>query len=117
MVAGKRYLGDEEFKEIVGEVSAYAGASHAEDFLPIWSWIRPAFEQRLQRLGQRTDSFFQNLIEEQRTKTESCSSRNSVVGHLLSLQESQPEYYTDQIIKGFIMVSQIIYFIYFFGSW
>ncbi|KAF3964792.1 hypothetical protein CMV_010955 [Castanea mollissima] len=27
-----------------------------------------------------------------------------MIDHLLSLQESQPEYYTDQIIKGLILV-------------
>ncbi|KAH7520254.1 hypothetical protein FEM48_Zijuj08G0124600 [Ziziphus jujuba var. spinosa] len=109
MVAGKPYSGDEvinkdeeqRFKEIVWEVSAYAGASHAEDFLPILSWIT-GYEKRLQRLGERTDSYLQNLIEEHRMKIEKTS-RNSIIDHLLSLQELQPEYYTDQIIKGFIL--------------
>ncbi|KAI6695171.1 hypothetical protein NL676_022881 [Syzygium grande] len=31
-------------------------------------------------------------------------SKNTMLDHLLSLQESQPEYYTDQIIKGLILV-------------
>jgi hypothetical protein len=31
-----------------------------------------------------------------------------MIHHLLSLQESEPEYYTDQIIKGHILVSTMI---------
>lgn len=29
--------------------------------------------------------------------------RNTMIDHLFSLQESQPEYYTDEIIKGLII--------------
>jgi len=32
---------------------------------------------------------------------------NTMIDHLLSLQNSQPEYYTNQIIKGLILVSAV----------
>ncbi|KAF4352429.1 hypothetical protein G4B88_018861 [Cannabis sativa] len=46
------------------------------------------------------DEFLQGLISEHRNKG-TTSSSSTMIDHLLSLQESQPEYYTDQIIKGF----------------
>lgn len=31
----------------------------------------------------------------------------TMIDHLLSLQEQQPEYYTDEIIKGIIMITTL----------
>ncbi|KAF3440211.1 hypothetical protein FNV43_RR18494 [Rhamnella rubrinervis] len=110
MVAGKRYYGDEvtdedearQFREITKEIVAHGGAANPGDFLPVLNWIgSDSFESRLRRLAKRTDAFLQGLINEHRTRKES---RNTMIDHLLSLQESQPDYYTDQIIKGFIQV-------------
>ncbi|PON49936.1 Cytochrome P450, E-class, group I [Parasponia andersonii] len=45
------------------------------------------------------------LVEEHRSTTKKDDqSRNTMIDHLLSLQESQPQYYTDQIIKGHILI-------------
>ncbi|CAI9770261.1 unnamed protein product [Fraxinus pennsylvanica] len=46
------------------------------------------------------DAFLQGLIEEHRHN----KNGNTMIDHLLSLQESQPEYYTDTIIKGIMTV-------------
>lgn len=111
MVAGKRYYGDEvsdeeearRFRELMKEVVASGGASNPGDFLPILNWIgSDGFESRIKRLGKRTDDFMQGLVDEHRNRKEG---RNTMIDHLLTLQQSQPEYYTDQIIKGFILVS------------
>ena len=61
-------------------------------------------------LGKRNDAFLQGLIDEQNlSKTTSDQSKAStMIHHLLSLQESEPKYYTDEIIKGHILVSTII---------
>lgn len=113
MVAGKRYYGDDvtdmeearQFREIIEEAFVYGGAANPGDFLPVLNWIsRDGFENKVQRLAKRSDAFLQGLIDENR---ESKESRNTMIDHLLSLQDSQPEYYTDQIIKGLIMVSMI----------
>ena len=107
MVAGKRYYGDEvsvegearRFRRIMKEAIASAGMANAADFLPLLK----RFGGR-RRLAERTDAFLQGLIDEHRGSRH--ESRNStVIDHLLSLQQSQPDYYTDQIIKGFILVS------------
>ncbi|CAH9069437.1 unnamed protein product [Cuscuta europaea] len=108
MVAGKRYYGVEEenkeakdFREIMKGVFKYGGASNPLDFLPILRWVNyKNLEPDLKKLAAKLDSFLQGLIDEHRRDR----GRNSMINHLLSLQESQPEYYTDQIIKGLMMV-------------
>ncbi|KAF5448359.1 hypothetical protein F2P56_028903 [Juglans regia] len=111
MVAGKRYYGygegvkDEEearqFREIMKEVTANGGASNPGEFVPLLQWIDlGGLEKRMKRLAKRTDAFLQGLIDEKRREEQG----NTMIDHLLSLQKSQPEYYTDQIIKGLILV-------------
>ena len=115
MLAGKRYYGDEvsdeeearRLREIVKEANAYGGAVNPGDFLPVLNWFgKDGYEKRVRSLAKRTDAFLQGLIDENRRSKER---RNSIMDHLLSLQESQPEYYTDQIIKGFILVRPAIF--------
>jgi isoflavone 2'-hydroxylase len=112
MVAGKRYYGygedvrDEEearqFKEIMKEAFENAGASNPHEFVPLLRWIdHGSLEKRLMRLANKTDAFLQALVDEKKGKEEG----NTMIDHLLSLQKSQPDYYTDQIIKGLILVS------------
>ncbi|XP_016459371.1 cytochrome P450 81Q32-like [Nicotiana tabacum] len=108
MVAGKRYYGEEvdneeanHFRELVEEVISYGGASNPTDFMPaIFRCFFRSMEKNLARLGSKMDALLQGLIDEHRRD----KSRNSMIDHLLSLQESEPEYYSDQIIKGIILV-------------
>ncbi|KAK3221608.1 hypothetical protein Dsin_008633 [Dipteronia sinensis] len=113
MVAGKRYYGDDvedeeearRFRRIMKEIASYGGASNPGDFLPIMNWIDGGdFKNKVVSLSKRVDEFMQCLIDEHRNKKAGLESNNTMIDHLLSLQESQPEYYTDQIIKGLIMV-------------
>jgi cytochrome P450 len=109
MIAGKRYYGDDvsdeneakRFREIIKEAVSLGGLSNPGDFFPILRWIDTRRERKLKRLGEDADEFYQKLIDEHRSKKE-----NYMIDHLLSLQESQPEYYTDRIIKG-LMQSMI----------
>ncbi|OIT27953.1 cytochrome p450 81d11 [Nicotiana attenuata] len=108
MVAGKRYYGEEvdneeanHFRELVEEVISYGGASNPTDFMPaIFRCFFRSFEKNLARLGSKMDALLQGFIDEHRRD----KSRNTMIDHLLSLQESEPEYYSDQIIKGIISV-------------
>ncbi|KAA8547014.1 hypothetical protein F0562_003443 [Nyssa sinensis] len=109
MVTGRRYFGDDDsdyedrkqFRELIKEIFQSAGASNPGDFLPVLRWIDyQNLEKNVARVSEKMDSFLQGLIDEHRRD----KSRNSMIDHLLSLQESQPEYYTDQIIRGLIMV-------------
>lgn len=109
MVAGKRYYGDgtednEDAKlvrELISEVVAGAGAGNLADYLPIINWVTK-FEKRTKFLGNRLDSFLQQLVDEKRAEKEKSQ---TLIDHLLSFQETAPDYYTDVIIKGIILVS------------
>ncbi|XVF20608.1 hypothetical protein REPUB_Repub12eG0015400 [Reevesia pubescens] len=108
MVAGKRYYGDEvtneeearEFRELIAEAFRNGGAANPADYLPILNWFGQGFEKKVSKLGKRMDGFFQKLIDEHRSNRQ----ENTMIDHLLSLQESEPHYYTDEIIKGLILV-------------
>lgn len=45
----------------------------------------------------------QGLIDEHRQNKNNLT----MIDHLLSLQEQQPEYYTDEIIKGIITITTL----------
>ncbi|KAL2241574.1 cytochrome P450 81D1-like [Sesamum indicum] len=111
MLAGKRYCGEEkeneqlgeQFRGMVSEVFEHAQSSNPEDFLPFLLWIDyRGLKKKMASLGKKLDDFYQGLLEEHRREK-----RNTIIGHLLSLQESDPEFYTNQIIKGF-MTNMII---------
>ncbi|ESQ46248.1 hypothetical protein EUTSA_v10000576mg [Eutrema salsugineum] len=88
MMAGKRFYGDgtEQVRQLIDEVVSYAGAGNATDYIPILRWIT-SFEKRVQELS-RVGSNEATLM----------------MDHLLSLQEIQPNYYTDITLKGIIVV-------------
>nr|AJD25197.1 cytochrome P450 CYP81Q41 [Salvia miltiorrhiza] len=104
MIAGKRYSGKDgeegrRFMKLISEVLAAAQASNPQDFLPFLQWIDyGGYTKKLASLGKELDDFFESLIDEHRRQR-----KNSMIGHLLSLQESQPEFCSDHIIKGLIM--------------
>ncbi|KAK0604444.1 hypothetical protein LWI29_015768 [Acer saccharum] len=112
MVAGKRYYGGEdygeearEFRELIKEMFEYGGASNPADFIPILEWFDyQGLVKRAVSIGKKTDSFLQGLIDEHRKAAAADKSRNTMISHLLVLQQSQPDYYTDEIIKGLIIV-------------
>lgn len=111
MISGKRYYGEEidakdvkeakEFRETVAELLKFAGVTNKADYLPFLRWFDfQNLEKRLQNISNRFDVILNGLIHENRSK---MKSENTMIDHLLKLQESQPEYYTDQIIKGLVL--------------
>ncbi|KAK8328327.1 hypothetical protein V6Z11_A11G244300 [Gossypium hirsutum] len=93
MMAGKRYYGEDvtddseakEFRELIAEVVENGGAGNPADYLPILNWDGN-YEKKLMELFKKMDDFLQGLIDEQ----------------------SEPESYTDQIIKGIILVLLLV---------
>lgn len=113
MVAGKRFYGDNmedaqqtrEYREISKEILEFAGTSNPGDFLPFLKWIDfQGYTKRARRLGKKMDAFMQGLIDERRRNKNDSEDRNTMIDHLL---DSDPEYYTDEIIKGLIVVGEI----------
>nr|QBG49708.1 cytochrome P450 [Pueraria candollei var. mirifica] len=112
MVSGKRYYGEDcdvsdveearQFREIIKELVTLGGANNPGDFLALLRWFDfDGLEKRLKRISKRTDAFLQGLIDEHRNGKHRA---NTMIDHLLAQQQSQPEYYTDQIIKGLALV-------------
>ncbi|GMI91107.1 cytochrome P450, family 81, subfamily D, polypeptide 8 [Hibiscus trionum] len=118
MIAGKRYYdeGAEEmeekrkFKEIVTETFEVSGATNIRDFVPVLKWVGlNKIDKKLEKLRRKRDEFMQNLIDERQKLTsdsysESGQSSKTMVDVLLLLQETDPEYYTDDIIRGMMQV-------------
>ncbi|OMP01901.1 Cytochrome P450 [Corchorus olitorius] len=109
MIAGKRFFGEEvdgneeakQFRQLVKEMFADGGGAYPGDFLPLIKYFDlTGYIKKVTNLGTRVDMFFQGLVDEFKMKKGSLESGNTMIGHLLSLQESQPEQYTDEIIKG-----------------
>ncbi|CAI0465012.1 unnamed protein product [Linum tenue] len=113
MVAGKRYFGTEgaaeegeRFQEVIREVFDVSGASNPADFLPVLRWIDyGGMEKRMRRVFAKFDAVFQDLIEEHRGREEDSTRSKTMIGAFLTLQESEPETYSDDVIKGHVMVS------------
>ncbi|KAJ6342910.1 hypothetical protein OIU78_010769 [Salix suchowensis] len=112
MVAGKRYYGEDVkdtvearmFREILKEFIEYISMIQVGDMIPILQWVDFTQDfKKLYRLNNRMDMFLQGLINEHRHDRE----RNTMINTFLTLQEQQPEYYTDEIIKGHILVMMI----------
>ncbi|KAF8410151.1 hypothetical protein HHK36_002673 [Tetracentron sinense] len=115
MIAGKRYYGENvakleearKFKLIVEETFLIGGTTNAGDFLPVLNWVGfRGLERRLIKLQEKRDGFMQVLIEQHRrmgSKSSSGERRKTIIEVLLSLQETEPEYYTDQIIRGIML--------------
>lgn len=118
MIAGKRYYGEDmaemeearQFKEILTETFELSGATNIGDFLPLMNLFGGSggLEKRLVVLQRKRDKFMQDLIEQHRKQQRDSGSaeriNKTMIDILLSLQEAEPEYYTDEIIRGMIQV-------------
>ena len=63
------------------------------------------------KLNREKDVIFQGLINEHRSPDQGLVNKN-MIDHLISLQKSEPEYYTDEIIKGLALVNELLRFVF-----
>ncbi|XP_050219914.1 cytochrome P450 81Q32-like [Mercurialis annua] len=116
MITGKRYYGErnltgkdeteaKEVRDLVTELFEYGGASYLGDFLPFLQWIDyGGFLKRIERIGKQTDKLLQGLIDDHRDDDEGSSGRrNTMISHLLSLQQSETQSFSDENIKSLIL--------------
>ncbi|KAH0734121.1 hypothetical protein KY285_009828 [Solanum tuberosum] len=116
MIAGKQYYGDSDekleaskrFKEIVTESLQVSGATNIGDFVPLLKWIGVnKLEDKVKLVQEKRDKFMQDLIEEHKNRRKGShweQKNNTMIDVLLSLQDSEPDYYTDEVIRGMGMV-------------
>ncbi|GAU50151.1 hypothetical protein TSUD_82400 [Trifolium subterraneum] len=100
MVAGEATEG-KKFKNLINEMMPLLGASNKGDFVPLIRLFDfNGVVKRMKDIGKRGDSFVQGIVDEIRSGKHGHG--NNMVQHLLTLQKSQPENYSDVIIKGLI---------------
>ncbi|KAI7737213.1 hypothetical protein M8C21_027128 [Ambrosia artemisiifolia] len=90
-----------EFKEVIRDAFETSGATNASDFIPLLKWIDfQGLEKKLVKLQNKCDRFLHKLIEECRSKRGDCSNEGkekTFIDVIHSLQDSEPEYYTDNV--------------------
>ncbi|XWS35375.1 hypothetical protein CRYUN_Cryun21dG0121000 [Craigia yunnanensis] len=112
MIGGNQYNGESERKEatklqeLIEQISQL-GSSGAigvlGDFFPYLQWVDyQGYKKKVLRLNREKDELLQGLVDEHRSKKFASESKNTMINYLLSLKESQPNYYTDEILEGLL---------------
>ncbi|KAK9073163.1 hypothetical protein SSX86_007487 [Deinandra increscens subsp. villosa] len=115
-IIGKRYYGDEidigdlkqalEFREMMEEYFKLMHTQTLGDFIPVIRWIGfDGVEKKMIDTMKRVNEFLDEVIVERRHIGSPES--GITVDKLLALQEGEPELYTNEIIKGFILIMLI----------
>nr|KJB08555.1 hypothetical protein B456_001G089000 [Gossypium raimondii] len=58
----------------------------------------------VKKIGKKLDGLLQKLVDEHRRMKQENNNNGSVIDYLLNLQQFDPHYYTDEIIKGLMLV-------------
>ncbi|KAF0887708.1 hypothetical protein E2562_002401 [Oryza meyeriana var. granulata] len=109
-VTARRHAGDSlRFQEIVEETFSVSGAPSIGDFFPALRWVDRlrGVEATLQRLQARRDAFVAGLVDDHRRRRSTDNHDNDKKGFidaLLTLQETDPDHYTDNVVKGIVLV-------------
>ncbi|XP_039115230.1 cytochrome P450 81E8-like isoform X2 [Dioscorea cayenensis subsp. rotundata] len=102
-----------QFMDIIREVIDLVSSFNPRDFFPALGWLDLlGVERRMERIFSRLDGFITEIIEEHRRRRrrrsegvnagEEDEERNPL-DVMLSMQEADPETYTDDVIKGHIL--------------
>nr|POE89352.1 cytochrome p450 81d11 [Quercus suber] len=113
MVAGKPCVG-EEFacmdvgKQLLKEFKdSYFASSTVNicDFFPILKWVGyKGLEKNMIRMQKMRDGALGRLIEEMKQKKPHVEKKRTLIETLFSLRESEPEFYSDNVIKSIILM-------------
>uniref|UniRef100_A0A0D9ZDH0 Cytochrome P450 n=1 Tax=Oryza glumipatula TaxID=40148 RepID=A0A0D9ZDH0_9ORYZ len=93
----------QEFKQVVDEIIPHIGAANLWDYLPALRWF-DVFGVRRKILAavSRRDAFLRRLIDAERRRLDDGdeSEKKSMIAVLLTLQKTEPEVYTDNMITA-----------------
>lgn len=125
VVNGERFVGDEDAggeagrKLVEGFEETFMRGKPLNlcDYFPVLRWVDyQGVEKSMRAVQGRRDGFLQGLVDEFRRKREAnCVDvgddykSSTMIGTLLRLQESEPEFYTEDVIKSVILVSTFCY--------
>ncbi|OEL36240.1 Cytochrome P450 81D11 [Dichanthelium oligosanthes] len=106
-----RHADVRRFQEIVEETFTVSGAPSIGDFFPALRLVDRlrGVDAALVRLQARRDGFVGGLLDDQRRRWRDAgdgrdTEKKSIIDELLSLQEIDPDYYNDTVIKGIVLV-------------
>ncbi|XP_037443508.1 cytochrome P450 81Q32-like [Triticum dicoccoides] len=88
----------QEFKQVVDEIIPLIGAANVWDYLPVMRWFDVSgVRSRILATVSRRDAFLHWLIDAERRRMDE-GEKKSMIAVLLTLQKTEPELYTDQMI-------------------
>jgi cytochrome P450 len=115
MATGMRLFGDDvedleaakNFRDIISKIFEITGCNMPNDFFRVLRWIDfQNYEKRMSALHKRSDEFLQSLVDRIRTLRKTDGTKGlrgkTFIDEILDLQEAEPGYYTDDVIKGSI---------------
>lgn len=117
MIAGKSYYGENvsdleeanRYKEIHAQTFKLVSAVNMGDFIP---WIKSVdLEKNLIDCSRKRGEFMQDLIDQHRTKMGNAGDDEkptTLIEVLLESQKTDPDYYTDDLIRTFMLVSKSV---------
>ncbi|CAD6267239.1 unnamed protein product [Miscanthus lutarioriparius] len=96
-------------QEIIEETFAVTGVMSVGDYYPALRWVDRlrGVDAALIHLQARRDAFVAGLVHDKRQRRKAGgpdTEKKSTIDELLSLQETDPEYYNDTVIKGIVSV-------------
>ncbi|CAH8286215.1 unnamed protein product [Eruca vesicaria subsp. sativa] len=75
------------------------------DFLPVLRWIGyKGIEKRVMEIQRMRDEYLQRIIDDVRVRMMENNSTDCVLEKFLRLQETEPEFYSDDVIKGLVVL-------------
>ncbi|XP_074276670.1 cytochrome P450 81Q32-like [Silene latifolia] len=113
MIFGEAYYGLEacsekarRLREMVVESIAVANMPCVGDFVPCLRWLDRSAEKRFKEYTEKRDRIMTELFEEHRDKRihpNPDPMGKPMIQSLLELQESDPEYYKDQVLHSLVL--------------
>jgi cytochrome P450 len=107
-----------KFKKVLDEIVPLLGKANLQDHLPAaLRWLDlGGVHRRLTKLVNRRNTLIQSLIDAERQRRQDHATREllpeqeskSMIGVMLSLQESDPQLYTDTFVAALVTVSSLL---------
>lgn len=114
-ITGKRCIGEEaegietnrQFLERLKRIFVPTTTTNLCDFFPILRWVGyKGLEKSVIQFGKERDGHLQGMLDEFRRNNSAVEwqKKRTLIETLLFLQQSEPDFYTDDVIKGLMLV-------------
>ncbi|KAL5054896.1 hypothetical protein RYX36_035578 [Vicia faba] len=116
VISGKRYYGEDddvaiggkEFQILLNEYIELLGSGSLNDYFSILKWIDfQGKKKKMVKLMKKMDSFLQKLVDEKRRNWSNDQRNMTLIDVMLDLQQKEPEFYTEEIVKGVVLIMLI----------